>query len=333
MKVFRGVDLTTMPPMVKASIDTRTLLFDGDAAAYKAAATSAKMSTAVNRYWELVLEEMFLTQAKRARVHLTSRSCLKCYRHLYPAAKVYQDNRKGKPKPPLLEELREHLGSTEEVPEGITVVLNRVVEADDALVGDAYNYGDVVISSEDKDLRQSVHPIFDRYIGEIDVIKDTHGWVDITHTPSGASKLTGHGYAFLLAQWLAGDSADNVAGLKTFEGKKVGVVRAVDLINKWGSTYDCIVNILEAYVSIRQNPLAELELLYLRPSVTSCAMSWLIKQLGEEFLKEDRLGQLLIKANKFNIRVLEKSGIKAKGLYYDETDGTNTTTDVDGSTA
>ena len=279
MKVFKGIDLTEMPAFVKSPKEGRVLLLDGDAAAYRAAATVAKLDTAVRKFWTLVYEEMYVTEAATAVVHLTSQDCTKLNRKYYPTAKPYQGNRKGKAKPPLLEPLRELLG-VECQGENAEVVLNREMEADDAIISSALMYGDVVISSADKDLRQTTRPYFESTLGFIRELEGV-GWAEIAYTQAGAPKLVGHGQYFLLAQWLAGDPADNVAGLLSYKGRKIGVVGAVKLLEEWSNGFhfksfdECILNIIKAYAKIKQDPLAELAMVYLHHPSDS-AFRWLL---------------------------------------------------------
>lgn len=279
MKVFKGIDLTAMPAMASPPKTGRVLILDGDAAAYRAAATVARLPTAIRKFWSIVLTEMYVTNSEVAIVHLTSVDCTKLHRKLYPTAKPYQGQRKGKDKPPLLEPLREALAEDEDAPDGVSVVLNRYMEADDAMRVDAERLvdRDVVISSADKDLRQLTQPFFEPSTGVIDRLDNTFGWVDIAYTPSGVSKLTGHGNAFVLAQWIAGDTADNVVGLKTYKDRKIGVVGAANLLKEWGDETTSILQILRAYGKIKQDPLAELAMLWLLRSHEDSAYKWLLE--------------------------------------------------------
>lgn len=288
MKTFRGVDLTDMPPLVRQPEKGRILILDGDAAAYRAASTVAKLSTGIRKFWSIVLTEMYVTKAESAIVHLTSFDCAKLHRKVYPTAKPYQGNRTGKDKPPLLEALREALVEDKDRPASIDIFLNRYMEADDAMRIDAERLAnnDVVVSSADKDLRQVTQPYFEASIGEIDVLSDTFGWVSLDYTPGGTVKMKGHGNAFVLAQWLAGDPADNVRGLAKYEGKRVGPAKAVELVNEWGCEREAALKIIKAYAKIRQDPLAELAMLWLLRTPDDSAYKWLMSlQLPEKWTK------------------------------------------------
>ena len=98
--------LDGLPSQFDKTVQGRVLLLDGDFLAYSAAATVKTLPTALRRFHTLIETERFLTGATEVRVHLTARGCTKCNRYLYPTVIKYQDNRKSKPKPPLLEPLR-----------------------------------------------------------------------------------------------------------------------------------------------------------------------------------------------------------------------------------
>lgn len=320
MKTFRGIDLTSMPPLVQPPKQGRVLILDGDAAAYRAASTVAKLPTGLRKFWSIVLTEMYVTHAESCIVHLTSVDCVKLNRKLYPTAKPYQANRSGKDKPPLLEALREGLASDMDRPDNVEVVLNRWGEADDAMRIDAERLqgGDVVVSSADKDLRQVTQPYFESSTGVIDRITDTFGWLKAAYTPSGVLKMQGHGNSFVLGQWLAGDTADNVVGLKRYEGKRIGPGGAIQLINEWGDERTAALNIIKAYAKIRQDPLAELAMLWLIRSPTDSAFKWL--------LSLDLPGKWvtwLESLDKRHTKILEAAHAK---------DGANAAADMDGKT-
>lgn len=323
MKTFKGIDLTTMPAFVKTPQQGRVLLLDGDAAAYRAAATVSKLDTAVRKFWTIVYEEMYVTESSKAVVHLTSHDCTKLNRKYYPTAKPYQGNRKGKVKPPLLEPLRELLGIESEG-ENATVVLNREMEADDAIISSALDYKDVVISSADKDLRQTTRPYFESSLGFIRELEGL-GWAEIKHTESGGSKLVGHGQYFLLAQWLAGDPADNVAGLLSYKDRKVGVVKAVNLLSEWSNDFnpqnfeECVINIIKAYAKIKQDPLAELAMVYLHHPSGS-AFKWLLDNWVD---LDSKWGLWLAQLHKRHIAYVKRR-------MSDAEDGEDTTEVLDG---
>ena len=276
-----GIDHTELEQQFTPVVKGRTLILDGDGPAYRVASTTNVITTAIRRYAAAVLTEMSLAGCTSARVHLTAHDCRKADRKLYEGhtATPYQANRKSAKKPPVLETLREELGELGGWSEhNIEVVLNRILEADDAMRIDADKMGDCIIRSDDKDLRQLTQPWFEVSTGRIDRITDPFGWVDIKHTPAGAPKAVGHGHSFVLAQWLMGDKTDGVQGLSRYEGKRVGPVKAVQLVQEWGSVKRCIHKTLQAYAKVEQDALAELEMLWLRRSETDTAYAWLSEQ-------------------------------------------------------
>lgn len=274
-----GVELGSLPPQFEPPKPGRVLILDGDAAAYKVAATCKTMPTALNHFGTAVLTEMMLTKASSAVVHLTAHNCAKMRRADYPTIRPYQGNRKDKVKPPLLETLREALGDMGGLDgHDITITLNREMEADDAMRMDAEGLQDAVVSSADKDLRQLTQPWYEASLDKIDVLDDPFGWVGMKHTASGSPKPVGHGHSFVLAQWLMGDSADNVRGLPTYEGRNVGPVKAVELVQEWGSVHECIHRTLHAYAKVKADALAEFEMLWLRRSPSDCGYKWLSEQ-------------------------------------------------------
>ena len=119
--------------------NSRILLMDGDGACYQAAFSVKTLPTAIKRVQQDVLTKMFMAGGGRARVHLTAKGNRKAERGRVRAAKPYQGSRKGKPKPPLLEPLREALAASGGLPE-VSFILQTEVEADDAIIMDSYTF-------------------------------------------------------------------------------------------------------------------------------------------------------------------------------------------------
>ena len=207
-----------------------TVLIDGDIIAYNVTANVAKLSTAIRRFQQEVLKAIFLTGAQRAIVHLTSSSGDKNKRKLIVADLPYQSNRAGKAKPLLLEALRVSMSKESNWLDMFECYLWEDIEADDALMIDAYRLKDKgIMYSVDKDLRQTPYPYYEIKTGKLFPALDGIGWVDLRYTEgsSGAGKLTGHGELFLWTQMLAGDKVDNVRGLRKANGKNIGDTSAV----------------------------------------------------------------------------------------------------------
>nr|DAR13904.1 MAG TPA: Exodeoxyribonuclease [Caudoviricetes sp.] len=254
--------------------NSQILLMDGDGACYQAAFSVKTLPTAIKRVQQDVLTKMFMAGCGRARVHLTAKGNRKAERGRVRAAKPYQGSRKGKPKPPLLEPLREALAASGGLPE-VSFILQTEVEADDAIIMDSYTFKhNGVVVSPDKDLRQTIHPWYDIGTGLVDE-GASPGWlglVDMERT--GTQKLVGRGMEFFWAQMLMGDTADNVAGLTRYEGKTIGPMKTHDLLNGL-SERDCATLVLEAYAKNNQNAIAEAWLLYLLRSPEDNVMRYL----------------------------------------------------------
>lgn len=276
-----GVDLSAVPPLFPDPTPGRALILDGDGAAYRAAATAKTLPTVVKRFITEVLTDQFITGAQEVRVHLTAAGGAKAGRSLYPTAKPYQGNRKGKAKPPLLEPLRELLGTPAAVeqygvPAEWCVNLHRYWEADDGMMQDAILYGkNGVIKSDDKDLRITPGPYWEIKRGRLDCIDNRFGWIGESYTESLKLKVIGRGTKFFWAQMLMGDSADNVRGIHKLEGKLCAEVGALNFLEPIESEDEAANRILWAYAKIGQDALAEAQMLWLRRSEQDCAYKYL----------------------------------------------------------
>lgn len=268
--ILHGIDTDSLPPQFDTAVPGRVLLLDGDAAIYKCASTVKTLDTAVRRFVKSVLEYKFLTNCSTVRVHLTSKKSIKANRDWYPAIKPYQGNRTGKPKPPLVEPLRNAIAyhasnETGMIPEDWVVMLHDYWEADDGLIMDAVYYKDGgVIWSEDKDLRLTPGPYYEIETGRTDYIDNRFGWISEAYTPGGDLKAKGHGTKFFWWQMLAGDEADNVKGITKLYGKLCGKRAALDLLQPIMDENEACNRILWAYAKNQQHYLPEAELLWLR---------------------------------------------------------------------
>lgn len=273
-----GVDLSSLDNQFEQAVPGRVLLLDGDGAAYRAAATAKTLPTAVRRFITEVLTDMFNTQSSEVRVHLTGRGGAKAGRSLYPTAKPYQATRSGKSKPPLLEPLRDLLGSEHAVANGVPadwyMNLHRYWEADDALTMDSLVYGPRgVVKSDDKDLRLVPGPYWEEKRGKLDVLApgDRFGWIDQDFTPSLKLKVKGHGTKFFWAQMLMGDKADNIQGLSKLDGKLIGEAGTLGYLTPITCEHEAANRILWAYARNGQDALAEAQMLWLRRTEQDCA--------------------------------------------------------------
>ena len=243
----------------------RMLIMDGDAACYEAAYKYKKLDTAIRCVHTKILEAMFLTNSKTARVHITPKGCTKCNRANLNTVLPYQGNRKGTPKPPLLEPLRQCIqGLLHD--DNIEIVPHYDIEADDGIVYDSYTYAnsDIVVWSADKDLRCVPCCYYDISTGRTSRIPNRFGYVGNPSTGMlDSSKLQGHGTKFFWWQMLMGDTADNVRGLQKCDGKSVGKVRGFGLIQNFKDEAECAEFVLRKYLDIGQNPYPEGEAMWL----------------------------------------------------------------------
>lgn len=243
----------------------RTLIMDGDAACYKASATAAKLETAQRRFTTLIYEAMFLTKAESARVHLTPKGCFKNGRHLLLGVKPYQGNRKSKAKPALLEPLRSTAPTLFELHENVRVFAHYQVEADDAIMQDAYNVENSIVWSEDKDLnivpccKYDISTGIERRLAP----GNRYGWTKAKYTDGGNLKADGHGTKFFWLQMLMGDTADNVKGIIKLDGRLCGTAAALSALDGIESEDHAANLVINAYRAIDQNPLPEAEALWL----------------------------------------------------------------------
>ena len=263
---IKGLDLSQLGDQFKGHGQGRTLILDGDGPCYVAAATVKTLSTAVSKVQSMILGYMFLAGAQDARVHLTAMDSKKAGRGNIIATKPYQGNRKGKAKPPLLEATRQAVANPANWLSEFEVIYHTELEADDGMIHDAYRLQEHgVIRSEDKDLRMTPYNYWDIKQGRI-IVPGLGGFGSLHEefTGAGQHKCVGYGRKFFWAQMLMGDTADNVAGIKTLYGKLCGSVGAYQALQHFQSEDECANYVLDHYRAINQNPLAEGWLLWLQ---------------------------------------------------------------------
>ena len=264
--IINGTDTLSVPAQFGSVRSGKTLILDGDGLCYKASATAVRFNTVMRRAQEEILKWQYLVGVNSVQVHLTSSDCTKHHRFEVASVKEYQGTRTGTAKPVLLDACREGLLKPEWELEGVTVHLHSSIEADDAMMIQAYTLGDLgIIASEDKDLRMTPYPFYDHYIGLV-YDSTTKGFVGTRVTPSGKAALTGHGPLFFWAQMLSGDKADNIQGIKKYFGKKCGDSTAVGILRDVESVHHAADLVIDGYQYIQQNVLAEGWLLWLKRS-------------------------------------------------------------------
>jgi hypothetical protein len=290
---IRGLDLSKVKAAqqdmsrIKAG---RVLILDGDGPAYRAAATSKRLDTAVRRYQSAVLTELMMTGCSSATVHLTHRTSHKNGRGHVLAAKPYQGQRKDKSKPPLLELLRDAMTDrTNWLPE-FEVEMHYKIEADDAMIIQAHQLKDGgVVWSDDKDLRCTPYLYYEQKLGQIQGA-EPHGWLQETFTPSGILKVIGRGPIFFWWQMLAGDGADNIKGVLRLHGKLCGDRGGLEALATVRCRDVAANLVVDAYREIDQNVLAEGFLLHLlqhpRDHVYDYIKSFNLSQANAAFVED-----------------------------------------------
>jgi len=263
----------------------KVLLLDADFSIYQAAATVKTLKTAIRRFYQLVLTEMFLTGTKKCRVFITPSNCAKCNRYFYPTVKRYQDQRKTRQELPLKGPLKHHLltNPSEYAEQGITVAASDWFEADDLIIIHAHELGDNgLVSSADKDLRLTPGPWWDMQMGRVVTIENRYGYLYWDADAPANARCKGRGTAFFWAQMLMGDSADNVKGIQKFEGKLCGPAAAYEALKDIPTESEAANMVCRAYAAIGQNVLAEAEMVWLRRTEDDSAYAYLMEVVTDD---------------------------------------------------
>lgn len=268
--IIDGVDVDDLPDEFSGYTPGDVLILDGDLPAYAVAATVKTVPTAIRHFQQRMLTAMFMVKAQQMHVHLTHESSLKAGRFDVIAVKPYQGQRSSSAKPPLLGAVRRAVTQPENWLPEYDATMHEELEADDAMMMDAYRYGKHgIIRSEDKDLRMTPWRYYDIKSGrmfEPDPVG--HLYLDIS---TATTKCLGHSLKFFWAQMVMGDSADNIKGLLSLEGKLVGPKGAFDLLDPIKDINEIANTVIDAYRAIDQNPIPEAWLL------------WLLRRSGDSF--------------------------------------------------
>lgn len=246
----------------------RVLITDGDGPAYVAAATVKTLPTAIRKFQQIILTQMYLAEAEHAIVHLTASTSAKAGRYNIIAAKPYQGNRGGKDKPALLEATRQAVAHPDNwLPEYIDCKLHYILEADDGMMIDAHRLGpNGVIRSDDKDLRMTPHLY---YCQDQARVIETGGYGSLyMQQKTSTRSCKGYGRKFFWAQMLMGDTADNIQGIATLDGNKCGAVNAFNSLDAVNDENECANKVIAAYRRINQNPIPEGWMLWMLRSET-----------------------------------------------------------------
>ena len=271
-----GINLNELGAQLEPPAHSDTvLLLDADQHIYKAASTVKRLDTAIRRFYQLVLEEKFYTNAKEVRAYITPSDNFKCGRYLLPTIKPYQGQRATREEIPLKAPLKSHLiaNAHEYAVQGIEIIFDYQAEADDCIIADSLAFGDRgLVSSFDKDMNLCRGPKWNSELGTVDTIDDAYGWIEYDKS---RGKVVGHGLAFFFAQCLMGDSADHVAGLTKYKGKNIGPAGAYEFLKDCSTEKEAANKVVAAYAEINQNFLAEMECLFLRRSPDDSAFSYI----------------------------------------------------------
>jgi len=104
---------------------------------------------------------------------------------------------------------------------------------------------------------------------------EPEGWVDLAYTDSGTAKLTGQGPMFFWLQMLAGDTADNIQGIRRLNGALCGPAGAVAALRGVRTQSEAANAVLDAYRAIDQNAVAEGWLLWLKRNGTDNVVKYM----------------------------------------------------------
>lgn len=261
--VIGGIDTSLLPAQFDDYTPGQLLILDADGPAYRASANARTLATALKRFQTEILEQLFLTGSERASLHLTSSTCDKNGRFRIIGDKPYQGQRKSGIKPALLEPLRQAVALEQNWLPEYTATMQHLVEADDSMMCESYSTGDSgVMWSDDKDLRMTPHPYWDKDKG---IIIRGHGFGSLymKTTPSGLNKCLGYGKKFFWAQMLMGDSADWITGIRKLNGKNCGPAYAFEFLDPLQTETQVANQVISAYRKIDQNPIPEGYLLWL----------------------------------------------------------------------
>ena len=286
--IVQGINLDTLPEQFQLQNQGLTLLLDGDFNVYRAAATVKTLGTAIRRFYQEVLTEMFLVGVTQCEVFITPSGCAKCNRYWYPTVKKYQDNRANKVHLPLKDPLKHHLmqNPLEYREQGITVCFDDWFEADDSIVTRAYQLGsECVVSSGDKDLRLAPQARWDAKTGSIQpALENQFGYLLLDRIE--AAPVKGHGTKFFWWQMLAGDTADNVKGIQKLHGKDCGAIGGYEALDCITDETEAAEFVIRAYAEIQQDALAEAEMLWLRRSEDDSGYKYLMEVVKDTQLRD-----------------------------------------------
>lgn len=244
-----GIELGDLVHEVQAPqppVPNRVLHIDGDVLAYQCASTKPgvdkTLDDARQQMHEIIAKLKSAALAEHVQVHTTPSGSTKGLRYMQAIQKEYQGNRKNKVKPELMPQVQAVMRNLPECYEWYDC------EADDGMTSaqHAAEYSETsVICSTDKDLMSvpGWHLNWDTlelqnvsHFGELHYKEHTK-----------AKSLAGSGRIWFWAQMLMGDQVDNIQGLPTYRGKKVGQAGALSILEGIRTEADAARRVAECY--------------------------------------------------------------------------------------
>lgn len=237
----------TGAPMSNGDVDVvegRLLLADGDGLCYYCAGNDeTSAGEARKRLVEKLNAARRASGASHIKIVTTARGSHKGYRYAVARAKPYQGQRGDSRRPKNWEALRAFLEEAV-MPEGMSVELTSIAEADDLFSRYALNHPDCVIYTQDKDMR---------------MVPGWHlDWLTHVMFKLGNDFKVEHnekvwGRSWFWQQMLMGDTADNIPGLPFYveagKQKRIGEVGAKTALAKVESDMGALLVCQQLYRS------------------------------------------------------------------------------------
>lgn len=235
----------------------RVIQVDADFIAHQVSYDDEKTLAEVQEYATNIVERLrLMAGAETAVLHLTPTGSNKGDRGNQAMLKPYQEQRKGKEKPPMLDVIRTWMHKER------GAIMHMDCEADDGMATAQYeaiaagNRDLSVIASRDKDLCIVPGLQMDCATGEINDTKEDFGFLRLDLVgEKKTKKVVGRGWKFFWAQMLMGDAADNISGLPKVclpqyikkKPKACGPVMAFDILAPVESNKEAFLLVRDLY--------------------------------------------------------------------------------------
>lgn len=262
-----GAKAAAVQPMGYGSIPIlpdRILLVDGDGLCYYCAGNDdTDIGTARRNLIDKVERAAALVGAGQIKILVTGSGSHKGHRYAVARAKPYQGQRANARRPKNWAGLRDLL-SIEHLGERIKVETTYTAEADDLFGWYAYNFPDVVILTQDKDMRMLPGLHLDWVTNRVHRVEYTDSNVRQEYAmynrlvEDSVFNDKQYGPRWFWMQMLHGDTADNIPGLPKYiddkgKAKPVGEVTAAKLLDKlptW-SVHEAVAELYRSYYGER----------------------------------------------------------------------------------